>query len=95
MLKFRIIAIGKDFPESGRRSIICQTVTQDALGFSTLGRQFNWEIDKASLDDVMLAKLDELRITKTIIEREFSIVEVTRANPETGDIKIKSIAEAA
>ena len=95
MLKFRIIAIGKDFSESGRRCIICQVITRDPLGFDSLGTQFNQEIDKASITDEMIAKLDDMRTNKTILERELKIVEVVRTNPETGDIKIKLIADAA
>lgn len=95
MLKFRIIAIGKDFTESGRRSIICQAITRDPLGFDSLGTQFNWELDKATVTDEMITKLEELCATKTVLEREFKLIEVTRANPTSGDIKTKLIASAA
>ena len=75
--------------------MICQVVTRDPLGFDSLGTQFNWELDKATVTDEMLSKLDEMRTSKTVLERELKIIEVMRTNPETGDIKIKLIADAA
>lgn len=91
-MKFRIIALGKDFEESNRISLLCQQIDKDELGFQTLGRQFQWEILKGSLTDEVKSKLQDCRDNATILERNFTIQEVTRTNPTTGELVTKYIA---
>ena len=93
-MKFKIIALGNDFEKSNRVSHLCQQISEDELGFQTLGTQFNWEIMKDTYTDTAKAKLQEYVEAKTILERPFSIQEVTRTNPTTGDIVKKLIAGA-
>ena len=93
-MKFRIIALGNDFEKSNRVSHLCQQISEDELGFQTLGTQFNWEIMKDTYTDTAKAKLQECVDAKTILERPFRIQEVTRTNPNTGETVQKLIAGA-
>ena len=93
-MKFRIIALGKDFSESNRVSHLCQQIAEDELGFQTLGTQFNWEIMKDTYTDAARTKLQEFVDSKAILERPFKIQEVTRTNPNTGETVQKLIAGA-
>lgn len=91
-MKFRILALGMDFQESGRRAILCQEVSEDELGFSFLGRQFQWEIQKDSFTNQMEQKLQELVDNKTVLIRPgYKLAEVTRTNPATGEVVKKMI----
>ena len=91
-MKFRILSLGKEFAESGRRSFLCQQSTIDELGMTTLGAQFHWEVSKDGFTSEIEAKLQEIVDKKTIIERPFVLQEVTRSNPNTGEIVSKLIA---
>jgi len=91
-MKFRIIALGNDFNESNRRSLLCQQSTTDELGFVTLGAQFHWEIAKDSFTPEMEAKLQTIVTDRTLIERPFKLQEVQRTNPNTGEITHKLVA---
>ena len=91
-MNFRIIAMGKEFENSNRISMLCQQITVDELGFQTLGTQFHWEIMKDTLTDTAKAKLQECVDTKAILERPFKLQEVTRSNPNTGEIVTKIVA---
>ena len=91
-MKLRIIATGKDFAESKRISMLCQQITVDELGFQTVGAQFNWEILKDTVTPEMSAKLQKLVEDRTIIERPFKLQEVTRTNPNNGEIVTKLVA---
>lgn len=93
-MKFRIIALGKDFLESNRVSHLCQQITEDEFGFQTLGMQFHWEIMKDTYSDTAKAKMQECVDNKTILERPFKLQEVTRTNPNTGETVQKLIAGA-
>ena len=91
-MKLRIIALGKDFPESNRRSMLCQQSSTDEFGIITLGAQFHWEIAKDSLTPEIEAKLQAIVDSRELIERPFKLQEVTRTNPETGAITTKLVA---
>lgn len=91
-MKFRIIATGKDFADSNRKSMLCQQITVDELGFQTLGAQFNWEVMKDTLTPEIEAKLAEMCASKAILDRPFSLQSVTRTNPNDGNIVTKLIA---
>lgn len=91
-MKFRIIATGKDFAESNRKSMLCQQITVDELGFQTLGTQFHWEIMKDTLTPEVEAKLQDICNKKEILERPFKLQEVTRTNPNTGEVVTKVVA---
>ena len=91
-MKFRVIALGKDFAESNRISHLCQQIVEDELGFQTLGAQFHWEIMKDTYSDTARTKLEEVVTNKTILERPFKLQEVTRTNPNTGETLTKMIA---
>ena len=93
-MKFKIIALGNDFEKSNRVSHLCQQISEYELGFQTLGTQFNWEIMKDTYTDAAKAKLQEFVDSKVILERPFRLQEVTRTNPNTGDIVKKLIAGA-
>jgi hypothetical protein len=93
-MKFRIIALGKDFSESNRLSHLCQQITVDEFGFQTLGLQFHWEIMKDTYSDEAKAKMQECVEGKTILDRPFKLQEVTRTNPTSGEIITKLIAGA-
>lgn len=93
-MKFRIIALGKDFSESNRLSHLCQQITVDEFGFQTLGLQFHWEIMKDTYSDEAKAKLQECVDKKTILDRPFKLQEVTRTNPTSGEVITKLIAGA-
>lgn len=91
-MNFRIISTGKDFADSNRKSMLCQQITVDELGFQTLGSQFHWELMKDTLTPDAEAKLQECVDNKTILERPFKLQEVTRTNPNTGEVIQKLIA---
>ena len=91
-MNFRIIAMGKEFENSNRISMLCQQITVDELGFQTLGTQFHWEIMKDTLTDVAKAELQECVDTKAILDRPFKLQEVTRSNPNTGELVTKIVA---
>lgn len=91
-MKFRIIATGKDFAKSNRKSMLCQQITLDELGFQTLGTQFHWEIMKDTLTPEIEKKLQKVCDNKEILERQFKLQEVTRTNPNTGEIVTKVVA---
>ena len=93
-MKFRIIATGKDFTDSNRKSMLCQQITVDELGFQTLGNQFHWEIMKDTLTPEVDAKLTEMCANKVILDRPFKLQEVQRNNPNTGEVITKVIAAA-
>ena len=93
-MKFRIIALGKDFSESNRLSHLCQQITVDEFGFQTLGLQFHWEIMKDTYSDEAKAKMQECVDNKTILDRPFKLQEVTRTNPTSGEVITKLIAGA-
>ena len=93
-MKFRIIALGKDFSESNRVSHLCQQITVDEFGFQTLGLQFHWEIMKDTYSDEAKAKMQECVDNKTILDRPFKLQEVTRTNPTSGEVITKLIAGA-
>ena len=92
MLQFRILAIGNDFPESGRRSLLCQSVVKDELGFNTLGHQFHWEVDKKSFTKEDESKVKKFVDDKIVVNRPFKLSVVERTNPNTGVIISKMIA---
>lgn len=91
-MKFRIIATGKEFTGSNRKSMLCQQITVDELGFQTLGSQFHWEIMKDTLTPEIEAKLAEMCEAKTILDRPFKLQQVERNNPNTGEVITKVIA---
>ena len=93
-MKFRIIALGKDFSESNRLSHLCQQITEDEFGFQTLGLQFHWEIMKDTYSDEAKTKMQECVDNKTILDRPFKLQEVTRTNPTSGEVITKLIAGA-
>ena len=93
-MKFRIIALGKDFSESNRLSHLCQQITVDEFGFQTLGLQFHWEIMKDTYSDEAKTKMQECVDNKTILDRPFKLQEVTRTNPTSGEVITKLIAGA-
>ena len=91
-MNFRILALGKDFEGSNRRSLLCQQSSKDDFGFVTLGAQFHWEISKDGFTPELEEKLQKLVDDKTLVERPFKLQEVERTNPNTGDITTKMVA---
>lgn len=91
-MNLRIIAMGKDFKESNRVSMLCQQVSIDDFGCQTLGSQFHWEIMKDTLTPEITGKIQEVVDSKAVIERPWKLQEVTRTNPTTGEVITKLIA---
>ena len=92
MLQFRILAIGNDFEDSGRRALLCQSIVKDELGFNSLGHQFHWEINKESFTEEIQTKVQTLVEDKTLVNRPFTLATVKRTNPRTGEMITKMIA---